>query len=428
MKRYIQTAIYQLRNQPLLSAITILGTALTICLIMVILIIYQAKTADYVPEVNRSRSLYVKWVRYLVDKEKNWASHSRASLWLAKEVFYNLKTPEAVTAYYLAGDVQVGVTGLADEEVTSLLLTDAAFWKVYQFRFLAGKPYSEAEHQSGIKSAVVAERVARRLYGSAEVAIGKTVSINFADYTICGVVEDVNKFCELSYAEVWAPYNSNGVATGSHESGNGQCTGNYNIVMLAKSSADFDDIRAEVDKGVNSVNTMLAPHNSELQLMGQPDDFKTQLARIYANQYDNLKGDFYKYLIMIGIILLVPAINLSGLTNTRMRRRLEELGLRKAFGATSNSLMWQVLNENLVLTVIGGICGLALAYAAIWLLGDWLLQTTDSAVASMNVAMISPVVFFIAFAFCLLLNMLSAYLPAWRVAHMPIITSLNQKL
>ena len=67
-----------MRNQPLLSAITILGTALAIALIMVILIVYQAKTADYAPEVNRSRSLYVKWERTVYDKkEPNSAGHSR---------------------------------------------------------------------------------------------------------------------------------------------------------------------------------------------------------------------------------------------------------------------------------------------------------------------------------------------------------------
>lgn len=69
MKKIIQQAFFQLRNQPLLSVITILGTALAIALIMVILIVYQAKTADYAPEVNRSRSLYVKWERTVYDKK-----------------------------------------------------------------------------------------------------------------------------------------------------------------------------------------------------------------------------------------------------------------------------------------------------------------------------------------------------------------------
>lgn len=104
MKKIIQQAFFQLRNQPLLSVITVLGTALAIALIMVILIVYQAKTADYAPEVNRSRSLYVKWERTVYDKkDPNSAGHSRPSLWLVKEIFYPLTTPEAVTATYEGG-------------------------------------------------------------------------------------------------------------------------------------------------------------------------------------------------------------------------------------------------------------------------------------------------------------------------------------
>ena len=101
MKKIIQQAFFQLRNQPLLSVITVLGTALAIALIMVILIVYQAKTADYAPEVNRSRSLYVKWERTVYDKkDNNSEGHSRHSMWIEKEIFYTLNTPEADTDTY----------------------------------------------------------------------------------------------------------------------------------------------------------------------------------------------------------------------------------------------------------------------------------------------------------------------------------------
>ena len=302
------------------------------------------------------------------------------------------------------------------------MLTDAAFWKVYQFRFLAGKPFTEADFQSGMKQAVIAKSVARRLFGGAENAIGKDILVNFAAYTVCGVVDDVNRFCEFTWSEVYAPYTSNAIAS---EAEAGQTSGNNVITILARSTDDFDAIRNEVAR-VAQINTTLG--DMELQLMGQPDNFRMQLNRKFANQYENLNANFWKYGIMILIILLVPAINLSGLTNTRMRRRLEELGIRKAFGATRNELVWQVLNENLVLTVMGGLLGLALAYLFLWLMSDWLLQTVWGATATMNASMVSPVIFLIAFGFCLILNMFSAYVPAWRVAHTPIVDSLNEKL
>ena len=405
MKKIIQQAFFQLRNQPLLSVITILGTALAIALIMVILIVYQAKTADYAPEVNRSRSLYVKWERTVYDKkDPNSAGHSRPSLWLVKEIFYPLTTPEAVTATYEGGEVLVGTIGSDEEMNTPLMLTEADF-------------------QSGLKQAVIAKSVARRLFGGVENAIGKDILVNFATYTVCGVVDDVNRFCEFTWSEVYAPYTSNAVA---NEAEAGQTSGNNVITILARSTDDFDAIRNEVARSVAQINTTLG--DMELQLMGQPDNFRMQLNRKFANQYENLNANFWKYGIMILIILLVPAINLSGLTNTRMRRRLEELGIRKAFGATRNELVWQVLNENLVLTVMGGLLGLALSYLFLWLMSDWLLQTVWGATATMNVSMISPLIFLVAFGFCLILNMFSAYVPAWRVAHTPIVDSLNEKL
>lgn len=433
MKKQINQAIYQLRNQPLLSIITILGTALAVCLIMVILIVYQAKTADNVPEVNRSRSLYVKWEQTIYGKDgKNGRGHSCLSLWLVKELFADMETPEAVTAIYRDGGVQVNVAGSDEMARATLTLTDDAFWKVYQFSFLAGKPFDDAEFQSGIKKVVLVESVARRLFGDVNEAIGKAVLINFAEYTVCGVVEDVNRFCEHSYAEAYVPYTSNAVASQLQAT---VTSGNYIVAILARSTDDFPAIREELGKQLDKLNSSLYAMRQndewmqEVNLMGQPDDFRTQLNRKYANQYENLNDVYWEYGIVIAIILLVPAVNLSGLTNTRMRRHLEELGIKKAFGATKTSLVWQVLNENLFLTILGGVVGLLLAYLAIWLMDDWLLLTSyGEDVATMTVAMISPIIFFIAFGICLLLNLLSAYLPAWRVAHAPIVYSLNQKL
>ena len=138
MKQIIKQAIYQMRIQPLLSAVIVIGTAMAICLVMVLMIVNQAKSAEYVPEVNRSRMLYVKYIRYLPDKTLKRASHSKLSLWLAKELFFKMETPESVTATYRDGEVLLGVPGKSEEKNAELLLTDANFWKVYEFNFIAG--------------------------------------------------------------------------------------------------------------------------------------------------------------------------------------------------------------------------------------------------------------------------------------------------
>ena len=64
VRLYFQQALYHLRENPVISWISVLGTALSICMIMVIVITLRVRIADCEPEVNRSRSLYVPNMSY----------------------------------------------------------------------------------------------------------------------------------------------------------------------------------------------------------------------------------------------------------------------------------------------------------------------------------------------------------------------------
>ncbi|KAA5430753.1 FtsX-like permease family protein, partial [Bacteroides cellulosilyticus] len=141
---------------------------------------------------------------------------------------------------------------------------------------------------------------------------------------------------------------------------------------------------------------------------------------------------YLQYGIALFIILLVPSLNLCGLSNSRMQQRVSELGVRKAFGATGSTLIRQILNENLVLTLIGGIVGLVFSYLAVYVMRTWLftnsqnIGTAGDFSLSMD-ALFSPMVFVLAFVFCLVINLLSAGLPAWLATRRTIVDSLNDK-
>ena len=108
----------------------------------------------------------------------------------------------------------------------------------------------------------------------------------------------------------------------------------------------------------------------------------------------------------------------------RMRRRMAELGVRRAFGATQGTILWQVLSENMVLTLLGGLLGLAMSYGAMLLLRDWLLVTSLGK-TGLSTGMFNGAVFIAAFLFCLVLNLFSAGLPAWRMSRLNITDSIN---
>lgn len=138
----------------------------------------------------------------------------------------------------------------------------------------------------------------------------------------------------------------------------------------------------------------------------------------------NLFYLYVRYGIILFILLLVPALNLSGITLSRMRRRMAELGVRRAFGATQGTILWQVLSENMVLTLLGGLLGLAMSYGAMLLLRDWLLVTSLGK-TGLSTGMFNGAVFIAAFLFCLVLNLFSAGLPAWRMSRLNITDSIN---
>ena len=116
----------------------------------------------------------------------------------------------------------------------------------------------------------------------------------------------------------------------------------------------------------------------------------------------------------------------------RMRRRMAEIGVRKAFGATANELMRQVFLENLLLTCLAGLLGLALSYAATFVLNGFLFGNSTNAYLAGETsltagALLSPWIFLAAFLFCLLMNLLSAGIPAWRASRMNIVEAINGK-
>ena len=134
------------------------------------------------------------------------------------------------------------------------------------------------------------------------------------------------------------------------------------------------------------------------------------------------------------LLLLVPALNLSGMVASRMERRLPEMAIRKAFGAKRRTLLWQVIMENLVLTLIGGAIGLLLAWTALYGWRDWVFSIFsmnnylyESVPIIKGEMFFGPAIFLISLLICTLLNVLAATLPAWLSLKKPIVESMMIK-
>ena len=284
--------------------------------------------------------------------------------------------------------------------------------------------------------AVIARSLAKRLYGEGS-AVGQTLSLDFTSFRVVGVVDDVSFLMDRVFSQVWYPYTQapdfeeRVRYSEAHMPG----LGPLRVYMLVKDKADIGKVREAVADNVRRFNQSLdVDGKREFSLLGQPDCHWESIFRYWSNVEPDIVGDLSRYGVIFLLLLLVPAVSLSGMADSRMERRLGELGVRRAFGAPKGSLIGQVLIENFLYTLLGGLVGLLFSFLLVTFASSWVFKigkgfseaAPDGVDVSLSMGMLlNPWVFLIALCVCFLLNLMSALWPAWRASRRPIVDSLN---
>ena len=286
---------------------------------------------------------------------------------------------------------------------------DLNFWRLYDIRFVAGRPFDQQEFDACADVVVIAERLAREAFGSAEEALGKNYFVDFYPKRVVGVTEDVSSLFAFAYGEVWLPYYTQDPAWGSEG-----LRGGFEAMVLCEPGVSPAEMKLQIENSLDRLNASLTEYELTLP------DLSTYTERQF------FRDDFLNPMvtcIMLGLILLiVPAINVSGLISSQMSRRLSELAVRKAYGASRSTLVWQLLLENLLLAFIGALLGFLLSCLLLWLGKDWMLAGgyTEGNFEVSIWLFLRPAVFLTVLGVCLLFNLLSVFIPAWNATHRPI--------
>ena len=434
IKLYMKQAWNLMKQNKLFTGIYVVGTALAIATTMIMAIVYYVKIAPIYPEVNRDRTLVMELAREKVGTMTNMSSWSLKAV---KEWFYPLKNAEVVSAEVKTyGDTNKDYIQPKDRSGDFQIYakyTDPNFFRVYDFRFIEGKPFSEADWQSAVHSAVITDAMAKRLYGDTKDVVGKRFTMNYMDYQVVGVVEAPSFLCKNSFAQIYLPY----TVHKEHDQSWGESgmIGYLQITMVVKDEQQEAALREEIKELYRKYNA--SQDRIELQQLEQPRSYMLSTFQNWvSDEVFDWKAVFKKFGLTLLVLLLVPALNLSGMIAGRMEARLSEMGVRKSFGAHRNGLLGQVMWENLLLTLVGGLLGLFLAWGALYACRDWLFALFDDrpvlAIEGVSTSvsgemLFAPSIFLAAFLLCLLLNLLSALIPAWNSLRNPIIQSLNEK-
>ena len=417
-KVYFKQAVQMLKQNRFISVISILGTALAIMMIMTIIVADEVQNINVAPEDKRDRTFYVSFMSQM-DTVKTSGFGGMIRKEIAVNYLAKMKTPEVISVYDgipswdQPTETIVGRDGQKESFTATLRMIDDGFWKIFNFDFLQGVPFSREEFESGMPVAVISESTARKFFRRDESPVGKTIRIDFNAYRVTGVVKDVSPVFKKAKGDIWIPYTY-------------KAPRHFEVAMLARDMMDYPDIYAEV-REIERQFGLVTP-NTELIIRG-PENHKHNTLDIEMSIVDQMQNAIKVYnrkmAFILIVLLLVPAVNLSSFSLSRMKKRMAEIGIRKAFGAKKQTILMQVIYENMITSLIGGIIGLVFSFWIVYLLRHWLLQVPAESWIPVG-TLVSIPVFLAVFIACLLLNLLSAGIPAWRASRMNIVDSLTQ--
>ncbi|MDL2221352.1 ABC transporter permease [Parabacteroides sp. OttesenSCG-928-N08] len=418
---YLRQAIQMLKQNRFISFIAVMGTALAIMMIMAIIVSEEVKNISVAPEVNRDRTYYITR-EATRDTVMRSSSSNIVSIELFNTYMRDLKTPELISATTIFF-VTMMQTQLVGNEGSSRIMdgliriTDPAYFRILSFEFIEGRALGDAEYESGIAEAVITDRVAKELF-KGESPLGQTIELEFSPFRVVGVVREVSPVFTMAYSDIWISNRT--------EYGKANSYGSQIMIQLAD-NRDYPALEAEI-RAIEAKYGVDHP-NMVLTLTG-PVNHRGFMVAATGGQWmmdveEMVKRYNRKHLFILFVLMLVPAINLSSISLSRIKKRTEEIGVRKAFGAKKHVILFQVLYENLITSLLGGVIGLFLSYWVVIEMKNWLLDIPSDSVVPINTLVSFPV-FIAVFVVCLLINLLSAGIPAYRASRMNIVNSLHR--
>ncbi len=239
------------------------------------------------------------------------------------------------------------------EQVQGAQVT-AGFFSTLGVRPLAGRAFTAGEDQPGAPSlAVLSETIWRRRFGASSTVLGRTILVNGAAVTVVGVAPGAVRFPNLD-TEVWTNLRLNPPTRYGPWF--------YRGVARLKPGLTIEQAQRETD----DIGRRMAQQN--------PDYKRVKLPVVRLR--DAMLGTTLRPAILmlcgaVGLVLLIAVVNVANLMLARATVREREMALRLSLGAGRGRLVRQLLAESVLLAMMGGAAGLALARGGIELIRAW---------------------------------------------------------
>jgi len=403
-RHYLLTACKVFLRRKLFTAINLLCIVLTLVILLVVTALLENAFYPTGVEGKSPRMLQVMMIEAHT-ADGNSTSRTPLGYKAIAQYLKPLKNAERVSAVTIPETVSVYQEG----RVSELMMrhADADYWKILAFTVLAGRLPTPDDDAQGRPVAVLNAASAARLFPGAApgAVVGRTVSVGGQPLQIIGVVDNALQL--NAYADIWAPISS--LPSSNYRS---QMTGMFTALLLAHSPADLPRLKREVEQVAATVQLDDPRQWPIVRLWA---DSKLDLFARMLLQRDGSDGGGATLLAGVAalmlLFMLLPALNLVNLNMGRILERSAEIGVRKAFGATSLQLVGQLVLENVLLCLAGGALGLLCAKGVLlWLEGSGVIPYLH---VELDLA-----VFGYGLLITLVFGLMSGVIPAWKMSRL----------
>ncbi|PWK79168.1 putative ABC transport system permease protein [Mucilaginibacter oryzae] len=405
LKNYFKIAIAVLKRRKFFTFISLFGISFTLTILMVLTAFIDKVINDNYPDKKRDRMLYINRIAQVGDGNMQSGT---LSYYFLSHYTGMMKTP-----------VKVGISSIFNGTNTyvnnqkisvNYKYTNADFWDVLDHDFIEGKPFNKQQVTNADRVVVISEDMKKQYFGDVQSVVGKYFEADNVSYRVIGVVKNVPVTNYMMYSDIYLPYT---VSKADYK--DKSYSGMYMAFLLAATPADVPKMQAEYEDLIKRVPV-------------ERKDFKhvyshaNTFFRSYVDTGREDKSGVFIVVTAISIFVfiftLLPTLNLVNINITRIMERSSEIGVRKAFGASSKTLVYQFIVENLILTLLGGIIGVVLSVAA--------LSFINGADLISNLELrINFSVLFIGLLVCLVFGFISGVYPAWRMSKLNVVTALK---
>lgn len=231
------------------------------------------------------------------------------------------------------------------------------FMTVRSFNVERGRFFSDLDVQRSSRVVALGADLARKLFGQSD-PIGQSIRINNISFQVIGIMESKGAFLGENQDDVaLIPISTMSSRITGDESPYG--TAVTYISASARNEASINAAQFQIR------NLLRLQHK-----VVNEDDFTIRTQKDALEIVGNVTGALTLMLAAIaGISLLVGGIGIMNIMLVSVRERTQEIGLRKAIGASQQDILVQFMIEAIILSAIGGVIGTGIGAAGVTLVG-----------------------------------------------------------